>query len=86
MATVATKPEPICPAETVTDPGRLTDAFVLASATTVLAVAAFDRLTLQFVDEPALTVEGEQLKEDTSVGAERFSVVVRDVPFNAAVI
>lgn len=47
--------------------------------------AAFDNVTVQLVDEPALTVEGEQVREESTTGATNVRVVDIDDPLRLAV-
>ena len=57
----------------------------LNAATKPPAGAALDKETVQVVDAAETTVEGEQMREDTSTGATRVSVALAELPFNDAV-
>jgi hypothetical protein len=64
----------------------VTEALLLITATERPPVgAAFDRVTVQVVDAPELTEDGEQVRDETVAGATRVSVAAPEVPFKVAV-
>jgi hypothetical protein len=84
--TAAVKLELICPAAMVTELGTATAVLLLARFTAVPPeAAAFDRVIVQAAEDPELTVEGEQMTPETTMGADRVRVVALDDPFNVPV-
>lgn len=68
----------------VTELGTVTDVLLLTTLTAVPAAAAFDKVTVQLVVPPVLTVDGLHVTDETLGGATRVSVALDD-PFNVAV-
>ncbi|MCX6634225.1 MAG: hypothetical protein NT090_03940, partial [Acidobacteria bacterium] len=83
---VALKVALVEPAGTVTEAGTVR-ATLLALKVTAnpLAGAALVRLTVQVLNAPEFTVEGEQASADKTAGATRVRLAVFDPPFRVAV-
>ncbi len=76
----------VVPADTVTVEGTVRLALELVTDTAKPPLgAALDRATVQVVDDPEVTDDGEQLSEVMATGATSVRVVVLDVAFNVAV-
>jgi len=74
------------PAGTVTEAGTVRAALLLLNDTTCPPVgAALVWLTVQVLDAPEFTVEGEQASADKTAGATRVRLAVCDPPFRVAV-
>ncbi len=73
------------PALTVTEVGTVRLLLFAEIPTDVLAVTAFDSVTLQLVVPPELTVAGEQLTEVSVAALTKDTVAVFDPPFSDAV-
>jgi hypothetical protein len=86
LETAAVKPALICPAATVTELGTATAVLLLTRLTAVPPeAAAFERVIVQAVEDPELTVEGEQVRPDNEVGAVSVRVAALEDPFSVAV-
>jgi hypothetical protein len=74
-------------AGTVTDEGTVrAELDALNVATNPPEGAAADKESVQEVDAPEATVEGEQVTDDTNTGATRVSVALAELPLSEAVI
>jgi hypothetical protein len=75
----------VAPAGTVTEVGTVSAVpFALTVITIPPAGAALVRLTVQVVEVPESTVEGEQATEDRTAGAIRVRAADLELPFNEA--
>jgi len=84
---VAKKDADVLPAGTVTVVGTVSPVLLLETATVLPPVGAtWLRVTVHVDAAPELTLVGLQARAETSVGANRFRVVVCTVPFKVAVI
>ena len=83
---VALKVALVDPADTVTEAGTVRAALLALNDTTCPPVgAALVWLTVQVLNAPEFTVEGEQASADKTAGATRVRLAVRDPPFRVAV-
>ena len=83
---VALKVVLVEPAGTVTEAGTVRAALLVLNDTTCPPVgAALVWLTVQVLDAPEFTVEGEQASADNTAGATRVRLAVCDPPFSVAV-
>jgi hypothetical protein len=83
---VALKVVLVKPAGTVTDAGTVRAALLAPNDTTCPPVgAALFWLTVQVLDAPEFTVDGEQASADNTAGATRVRLAVCDPPFRVAV-
>ena len=75
----------VAPAATVTEVGTVRAAlFALSVIAVPPAGAALVRLTVQVVEVPESTVEGEQATEDRTAGAIRVRAADLELPYNEA--
>ncbi len=75
----------VAPEATVAEAGTVSDALLPEMETAVAAAAALLKVTVQVLAAPEFRLVGEQTKEDSTVGATRFSEALTDAPFKVAV-
>jgi len=86
VSVVALNVAEVAPAATVIDDCTVNTMLVLESATIAPPLGgAFVKVTVQVLKESGPRLVGLQSSEDTSTGATRVRLAVRDAPFNVAV-
>lgn len=86
VATLAVNVAVVKSAATETEAGTVTEELLSANVTeSPAAGAVLDRVTVQEVDAPEATEEGEQASDDGIGGASRVRSAVADEPFSDAV-